>query len=238
MKKEYLAKKGKYKVTFALPKQALEGHNKVVLLGDFNDWDRTGIPMVSQNGHYKTDLELTAGRYEFRYLIDNEVWENDWQADDYVSSPFTGIENSVIVLDKKEAKATKKATTKKTTKAKATDKPATKKTTKKVEAKVTAPAKRGRKKQEKVIGQGDLTVIEGIGPKIAEVLKAAGIDTFKKLAAKKPEQISKILVAANPRYRMYTPTTWADQAKLAAKEKWAELEALKKELNGGRAKKK
>jgi predicted flap endonuclease-1-like 5' DNA nuclease len=234
MKKEYLAKKGKYKVTFALPKQALEGHKDVVLLGDFNDWDRSGIPMVSENGHYKADLELTAGRYEFRYLIDNEKWENDWQADGYVSSPFTGIENSVIVLDKKEEKATTEPAPKKVTQA-AAPKPVIKKATKKVVATTAVPNKKGRKKKE--ISQHDLTIIEGIGPKISKVLKEAGIDTFKKLAAKKPKQISKILTDVNPRYRIYTPDTWPDQAKLAAAEKWTELETLKKELNGGRVKK-
>ncbi|MEM9884764.1 MAG: DUF4332 domain-containing protein [Bacteroidota bacterium] len=227
MKKEYLTKKGTYKVTFTLPKEAADGAKEVVLLGDFNNWDRKGITLARENGHYKTSLELDAGRYEFRYLIDNEKWENDWSADAYVPSPFTGIENSVLTLEAKAKKAsTKKATTKKVAKPKAE--------TKKVAAKKSTTKKASTKKSN---AKDDLTKIEGIGPKLAAVLADAGIATFKKLAATKAEKIASILVAANARYRMYNPTTWPAQAQLAADGKWEELKKWQDELNGGKAKK-
>ncbi|MEN0049563.1 MAG: DUF4332 domain-containing protein [Bacteroidota bacterium] len=224
MKKEFLSKKGTYKVTFTLPKEAVNGAKEVVILGDFNNWDRKGILLARENGHYKTSMELDAGRYEFRYLIDNEKWENDWAADDYVPSPFTGIENSVITLDT-VAKTKKAAPAKKTKKA----------TTLKATTKKTSSKKVTKKKE---VAKDDLTKIEGIGPKLAGVLADAGISTFKKLAATKAEKVAEILVAFNARYRMYDPTTWPKQAKMAADGKWDELKKWQDELNGGKAKKK
>src|SRR4030067_666347 len=60
----------------------------------------------------------------------------------------------------------------------------------------------------------DLTVIEGIGPKISALLQAAGITTFAKLAATETSQIQKILTAAG--LRLADPGTLAEQARLAA----------------------
>ncbi|MEN0049221.1 MAG: helix-hairpin-helix domain-containing protein [Bacteroidota bacterium] len=224
MKKEFLSKKGTYKVTFALPKEAVNGAKEVVVLGDFNNWDRKGVTMSSKNGHYQTTMELNAGRYEFRYLIDQDRWENDWAADAYVASPFTGIENSVITLDT----VAKKAPVKKATKAKAAVKKAT---AKKAATKKAAPAKKAVAKKD------DLTKIEGIGPKLAKVLAEAGVETFKKLAATKAPKVAEILVAYNTRYKMYDTTTWPAQAKLAAAGKWDELKKWQDELDGGKAKK-
>lgn len=86
-----------FKVTFTLPKQAANGNSDVRLIGDFNNWDKaTAIPMKHKNGGYTATLDLAAGReYEFRYLIDGEIWENDWAADKYAPTPF-GVENSVV----------------------------------------------------------------------------------------------------------------------------------------------
>ena len=47
----------------------------------------------------ENELNLTPGKdYQFRYLIDNKIWENDWEADNYVKSAVSAEENSVIVL--------------------------------------------------------------------------------------------------------------------------------------------
>jgi predicted flap endonuclease-1-like 5' DNA nuclease len=82
----------------------------------------------------------------------------------------------------------------------------------------------------------DLTIIEGIGPKIADLLVNEGIDSFAKLAKAKAAKIKEILTAAGSRYKMHDPTTWAKQAQLAADGKMEELEKLKVELNGGKVK--
>ena len=78
----------------------------------------------------------------------------------------------------------------------------------------------------------DLEIIEGIGPKIAGLLKAAGITTFAQLAEADLARVQEILRAAN--LRLADPTTWAEQARLAAKGDWSALETLQNQLKGGR----
>jgi predicted flap endonuclease-1-like 5' DNA nuclease len=81
----------------------------------------------------------------------------------------------------------------------------------------------------------DLTIIEGIGPKIAGILKTAGVKTFKSLAKLNTEKISDILIKAGGNaYHRFDPTTWSRQAQLAAEGKMKELEELKEEMKGGR----
>ena len=80
----------------------------------------------------------------------------------------------------------------------------------------------------------DLKKIEGIGPKIAGLLNDAGIVTFANLADAKIDDLKKILDDAGSRYRMHDPSTWPQQAKLAADGKWDELQKLQDELDGGR----
>ena len=80
----------------------------------------------------------------------------------------------------------------------------------------------------------DLTKIEGIGPKISEILSKEGISTFAALAATEESLLEAILEAAGSRYRLAEPETWPEQAKLAAAGKWDELAALQERLTGGR----
>jgi large subunit ribosomal protein L17 len=80
----------------------------------------------------------------------------------------------------------------------------------------------------------DLTIIEGIGPKAAEVLIAAGIDTFVKLANTPADAVKEILTSATARVGHLDPTTWAQQSQLAADGNMEELEALKLRLNNGK----
>jgi small subunit ribosomal protein S1 len=80
----------------------------------------------------------------------------------------------------------------------------------------------------------DLKIIEGIGPKIAELLNADGIITFKDLAGTSVERIQGILDAAGPRYRMHDPSTWPNQSQLAADGKMDELKILQDNLKGGK----
>ncbi len=132
--------------------------------------------------------------------------------------------------EKVEAKAeAKKAPVKK----EVAKKPAAKKTEAKKEA---APKKAATKKAAKKSDADDLKKIEGIGPKIAEVLTAAGIGTYAELSKAKPKAITEILVAASSRYKMHDPATWPKQAKLAADGKWDELKKLQDELDGGKKK--
>jgi predicted flap endonuclease-1-like 5' DNA nuclease len=81
----------------------------------------------------------------------------------------------------------------------------------------------------------DLKRIEGIGPKISSVLQAAGIATFAQLAVVDVDRLRRILETENPNLlRLADPTTWPQQAGLAAAGDWEALGALQDELKGGR----
>jgi predicted flap endonuclease-1-like 5' DNA nuclease len=85
------------------------------------------------------------------------------------------------------------------------------------------------------VGLNDLKIIEGIGPKIESLLRRHSIDTWKKLADGKAEEISEMLIAeGGARYKLHDPTTWSRQAQLAHDGKWQELKELQDELQGGR----
>jgi predicted flap endonuclease-1-like 5' DNA nuclease len=79
----------------------------------------------------------------------------------------------------------------------------------------------------------DLTIVEGIGPKINELFNNAGIKTFTQLAAATVPQMRKILDDGGSRFRIANPSTWAQQGALAAENKWAELKKLQDKLSGG-----
>jgi len=80
----------------------------------------------------------------------------------------------------------------------------------------------------------DLTKIEGIGPKIQELMHKAGISTFKKLSNSKISVLKDILSKAGPRFTMHDPSSWPEQSSLAAAGKWKKLEKLQDELVGGK----
>jgi large subunit ribosomal protein L27 len=80
----------------------------------------------------------------------------------------------------------------------------------------------------------DLTKIEGVGPKIAEILTNAGIATFEALSNADADKIREILAEAGNRYKSHDPTTWPQQAALARDGKWDELNTLQDALDGGR----
>jgi large subunit ribosomal protein L21 len=105
----------------------------------------------------------------------------------------------------------------------------------KATAKPKAAAKPAAK--AKATGTKDkLTIIEGVGPKIAELLNADGIMTFADLAKAKVKKLTDILEAAGSRYTMHKPDTWPEQAALARDGKMDELKALQDALDGGKAK--
>lgn len=87
-----------------------------------------------------------------------------------------------------------------------------------------------------VLQSDNLQVVEGIGPKMDEVLKKYGIHTWKELAASTPESLRALLDKENAtQYRIIDPATWPQQAQLAHEGKWEELIALQKRLDTGRA---
>jgi len=84
-------------------------------------------------------------------------------------------------------------------------------------------------------GGDDLTVVEGIGPKINDLLHTVGIKTYQTLSEQSPDQLRHVLDAA--RFPSSTnPESWPAQAKLAANGQWDALQALKDALHKGRRK--
>ena len=79
----------------------------------------------------------------------------------------------------------------------------------------------------------ELTRIEGIGPKIAGLLQGAGVSTFEQLAGTGVDRLEQILADAKLA-GLANPSTWPEQAGLAAKGDWGRLETLQNELKGGR----
>jgi predicted flap endonuclease-1-like 5' DNA nuclease len=80
----------------------------------------------------------------------------------------------------------------------------------------------------------DLTRIEGIGPKIQELLFGAKIYTWASLSKTDVARLKEILDAAGERFQMHEPKTWPEQAQLAAEGRWEELDKLQDLLRGGR----
>jgi predicted flap endonuclease-1-like 5' DNA nuclease len=80
----------------------------------------------------------------------------------------------------------------------------------------------------------DLQKVEGIGPKIADMLIANGIYDLGDLAATPVAQLREIMDAAGPRYRIADPTTWPEQAALGAAGDWEAFNALTAQLKRGR----
>lgn len=100
IRKEYLNDtENVCRVTFTLPKEAVKDSESVCIVGEFNNWDVHANPMKKrEDGSFATVCDLESDReYQFRYLIDESIWENDWNADRYVESCYGDCDNSVVV---------------------------------------------------------------------------------------------------------------------------------------------
>jgi len=80
----------------------------------------------------------------------------------------------------------------------------------------------------------DLTLIEGIGPKIKTLFHNAGITTWYQLSQKTPDQLNEILLKSDLGLQMHDPLTWPEQARLAHNAEWEKLKTWQNELKGGR----
>jgi 1,4-alpha-glucan branching enzyme len=95
--KEYTKTKRSCRVTFELASEV--NAEAATLVGEFNDWDRGSLPMKRRkDGCFSTTISLKPGKeYRFRYLLDDERWENDHAADRYVPNDH-GTDDSVVVV--------------------------------------------------------------------------------------------------------------------------------------------
>jgi 1,4-alpha-glucan branching enzyme len=97
LKKSFTKSGDSCRVTFKLPAEA--NAETVHLCGEFNEWSPTSHPMKKlKDGSFSLTISLDVGQsYRFRYLLDNERWENDWDADAYVANQY-GTEDSLLNL--------------------------------------------------------------------------------------------------------------------------------------------
>lgn len=101
-------------------------------------------------------------------------------------------------------------------------------------AAVETPAQPAETASPPPVGEpDDLKKIEGIGPKIEEILHAAGILTYSKLAGTSVAALERI-VRDDGGIKVAYPDTWPQQAGLAAADKWDDLDRLQDTLKGGR----
>jgi hypothetical protein len=80
-------------VTFMLPGELQP--QQACICGEFTDW-QPQVMEQTKKGKFTATFTLSAQRaYQFRYLVNETEWHNDWHADAYVPNPF-GSENSVV----------------------------------------------------------------------------------------------------------------------------------------------
>ena len=100
IEKKYLKSKPVCKVKFALTKEQVANAKSIALVGEFNNWDTSATPMRKQkSGVYASTLNLDVNQaYQFRYLLDGNIWINDEAADDYVTNTISHESNCVVVV--------------------------------------------------------------------------------------------------------------------------------------------
>lgn len=214
------------KIDFLLPAEVAAGATSGILLGEFNNWDSNqGVALKQQkDGSLKASLSLQSGSYEYRYLLNDGRWVNDTQASKYTYISQFAIENCVVDVAAEPVKEVKTVAAEKV-----------------VATKVVAPKAVKAKAVEvapviETPKADDLTKIEGIGKKIAELIVAEGITTFDALSKTSVKTLQAILDKAGKKFNIHNPSTWAKQAKLAATGSWEKLQKLQDELNAGKVK--
>ena len=88
----------------------------------------------------------------------------------------------------------------------------------------------------KEVVKDNLKKIEGIGPKIEELLNNDGVYSFQDLISASVSRIRGILIAAGPNYAVHDPSTWAEQARVAHEGLWDDLSDMQEQLKGGKRK--
>ena len=86
----------------------------------------------------------------------------------------------------------------------------------------------------KKIKENDLTIVEGIGPKIQELFHKHDVNTWKALSECTVEKCQSVLNTGGDRYKIHKPGTWPEQAKMAYEGKWQALLNWQDELDGGK----
>ena len=204
------------KVTFELPAENVNNASEGFLLGDFNNWNHDDAIQLQrkEDGSMYAEVALKGGHtYQYRYFLNDGRWVNDNKNTTWTEVYGDYVENCVVEVPVQVKKETVAKAPKAT-----------------VAKKAAAPKKVTAAKEV----ADDLSKIEGVGKKIAVLLKKEGILTFKDLAKATVKSLQAILTAGGNQYSMHNPGSWPKQAKLAAAGKWEELTKLQQELIAGK----
>jgi 1,4-alpha-glucan branching enzyme len=94
--KEYTSTGRSCRVTFTIPGE--DDIEQVAVLGEFNDWDpgKGKMTRKKDSGHFALTVSLKPGTsYKFRYLVNENSWRNDQEADGSAANAY-GSEDSII----------------------------------------------------------------------------------------------------------------------------------------------
>ncbi len=200
------------KVRFRLGAEFVADATEGILLGEFNNWNPAeGVQLQkSDDGALMAEISLLAGRtYQYRYLLNDGRWVNDHTGSTTWVEAYGGyVENSLVEVTA-DIKPIKKIAAKKET------------------------IKKVAVKKEKLLAD-DLTKIEGIGKKIASLLKKHQIITYQDLGKSSIKNLKAILEEGGNQFSMHNPASWPKQAKLAASGKWDELQNFQSTLVAGK----
>lgn len=97
IEKKFFKTKGECEVTFEF---MAEGAHEVALVGEFNNWEPIAMKQAKKEGSpFRAKVRMPKdGRYQFRYLVNGEIWQNDEAADAYQPNEH-GSDNSVVLTN-------------------------------------------------------------------------------------------------------------------------------------------
>jgi len=96
--KKFLPKKNICRVKFTLHNSVVGDAEQIAIVGVFNFWQSDkNLMKRDTKGNFTAQIDLPMNKiYQFRYLIDKYFWDNEWEADGLVSTPFEETYNSLI----------------------------------------------------------------------------------------------------------------------------------------------
>ncbi len=96
--KNFLKTRPVCKVKFRLSSDEAQGASELYIVGDFNNWSDTSLPMKKhKDGSFSLEMELPLGQdCQFRYRTGDNTWLNDVDADAYVPCAYANADNSLV----------------------------------------------------------------------------------------------------------------------------------------------
>lgn len=102
---------------------------------------------------------------------------------------------------------------------------------------VSSPSRANYEHVSQLLGkpviENDLTIISGIGPRIASLLESRGIETWEQLSNTPVDVLQSLLIEAGGGYKSLDPAHWPRQACMAAKSEWRKLRVYQQSLKEG-----